>query len=230
MVSPSRPWLRAMRIGLPIFGGAIAGLCASMLAQRLAPVRAIELGHSAIEPRPVPESAAVVRLDDRRLGEVEAKLAALEQRPPIPSLPDADAGEAHRRSPEENAERFKEHLAKRLADQAAEPAEPAWAAKTSTLLRTDIHDIATQSRFRLLNVDCRTTLCLARVEWESRGAASDEYRRLVHHPYRANCGKSVLVDENVNPNGSVGGSVLFECEEWRGSGEQESRIAPPLYR
>jgi hypothetical protein len=169
------------------------------------------------------DSRVAPHFNEWRIAELEGKVASLEKR----SLAASDATLAETPRRPGHGEEFKEAFSKRLAQQKNEPTESAWAEKATTLLRTDIQDIATQSGFRLLSIDCRTTLCLARVEWNSPGEASREFARLAHGGYRANCTKSVVVDETPSSGGSIGASVLFDCEEWRAGGEQELPPSAP---
>jgi len=79
------------------------------------------------------------------------------------------------------------------------------------------------------SVECHTTNCLARLEWADGATAGREHAALAHYPYKANCGRTVLLDKERQVDGKQGAMLFFNCESWRVDGEPvaDMRAVPP---
>lgn len=169
-----------------------------------------------------------------RLARLEGRVSALGTDAPPPSGAEAAAadsaragGDAEQRLTEppvaSPAVREEFWAAQRAtwAAHDAEVADPEWAPRTSSAVSDDLAELAHEVSFAFSSVDCRTTTCLTKITWSSTDAATAQYTRLLHHPYRANCQRSFVLDEDEAGAPQASGTLFFDCETWRAEGQAE---------
>lgn len=150
-----------------------------------------------------PASDAIERIEslERRLDELA------QQEPPVPPNPIPP-------SPEEAGRDF----ASRVATLERDAVDPDWAPNTSTLLTRSLAEFATQAGYEAVDVDCRTTSCMATLRWDSLEAAEAGMEKAVRAQLRANCSRGIRLNDAAEPDGSFHGTMLLDCTEWRASG------------
>jgi hypothetical protein len=163
----------------------------------------------APQPLIIERSVLAAPADSARLAGLEQRLNELERQ-----------GAPQARPPEPSPAEAQQRFEARVRRQQAEPVDPSWAKSTNSLLQADVLKQATGKSFRLNRVDCRTTLCSAELEWPSTEEADREYLSLVHFPYKANCGRTLVLPDPASVKGALHAQLLFDCESWRADGEQ----------
>jgi hypothetical protein len=202
--------------GLVAVGGLFGAVCSLALASNAAKPapkhEASEANRQASAPR------------DNRVDALEARLALIESRQQIPAAPSASSAAnpaqiQENDTPEGRKAEFWEKVRQSVREHNAEPLDAQWAAKTNSLLNVDLSRLASSNHFSVVSVDCRNTTCLSKVRWQSTGEALNEYGKLLHEPYQANCERNIVLDEDPAPDGRQEATMLFECESWRADGE-----------
>jgi hypothetical protein len=120
-----------------------------------------------------------------------------EDRPP----PDADA----------ERKRLADLFATRRADHEREPDDPRWARATEAKLDTDLRALAGVRADRVVGVSCRTTSCLATLEWSSYDEARKASSDLATARYGAACSTWVHLPRPENTSGAYQATVYFDC-------------------
>jgi hypothetical protein len=169
----------------------IAGLVASLVGLGAVLV-ATRLAHGPAISRPAPPddppdpqrepSLAAARAAGQALA--QAAVAATQK-------PQAHAEPATQKSmltPEEEAARRQLQHEALISEHNAEPASPAWAAKASEAVVSELKSLQAEAGFSLAGVDCRSTSCLAEVEWPSVDSIRRGYHSLLHATFdKLNC-------------------------------------------
>jgi soluble cytochrome b562 len=187
---------------------------------------------SSAEPTPAPsESAAPVQAvqdarpsdtsptrEDTRLRELERQMAELnaqraaqeaarQDMPHVPRMP----------TPEEMEQRYQqglEEFAMKLDAHTQERVDVEWARPAARALESDMgsvmESIPQEERGKLLGLDCRTSTCVATVEFPTFVAAKDQFPRLVEHSYGVPCGRTVVLDKPADPLAPFKMRLLFE--------------------
>jgi hypothetical protein len=99
-----------------------------------------------------------------------------------------------------------------------DPPDPSWGPSAAASFRTDLEQIATSDGFRVKSIDCRTTQCLAVVEWPSFAQAREQGGDLAHFPYAVNCARHVLQIPPQRLDVPSETTIAFDCTEARTSG------------
>ena len=85
-----------------------------------------------------------------------------------------------------------------LARVAREPVVPAWSARMTELVTRGLESDAQRGgRFRLARVDCRSSSCVATLEWRSRADAQASFGALAHALPGLPCTRELLLDEGA---------------------------------
>ncbi len=114
-----------------------------------------------------------------------------------------DEDEARARAEEEFGEYVEQHE--------DEPVDPDWAAEANAAFSDGIERLGESHDFELVSLECRSSSCLAQVEWPTQTAAQSHWGALLHEPYGMNCSRGVLVSQPEEPGGTTSARVLFEC-------------------
>lgn len=99
-----------------------------------------------------------------------------------------------------------------------QPVDPAWGPATGSLVRSDLETLAESSAFKVVEADCKTTTCAGTLEWPSFGAASSEWRNVLHHSFRANCSREVTLPDPADETAPYRATIVLDCESWRADG------------
>jgi hypothetical protein len=106
-----------------------------------------------------------------------------------------------------------------LARHAAEGVDSKWASVAASSLTKDFVALAPAGHFKLKSVDCRTTTCVANVEFDTYGAAMRGWQQILLTPFRTGCGVEILLDEQPrDPSLPYQANSLFDCEAVRAAG------------
>ncbi len=150
--------------------------------------------------------------DVQRIAELEQKLAAA-KRP-------EQSGDAHRVGPPDLVEEKRimdDRFRARLTGHDQEPIDPSWAPHAEGEYRNDLAEVNEQLRgsqkFDVHDVRCRTNTCVARVEWPSYDEAYDNYARVLHHRYKQNCAREIVLVDEARAGQPYSANVLFDCKE-----------------
>jgi hypothetical protein len=204
---------------VPAVAGIIAGVASSLLlsfrdhraqADPVAPPPTAQAPEQGLIPLYVaPGQDPVEEVQKKRAAPLDSSNAA--PRPPSPPADEVATMEQHKREVEQRHEQA-------IRTHRAQPIDPAWARKTNAMLQSDLTELAASSSFKLIEADCRTTSCIATVEWPSYGKAMVEWRRLLHHGYQANCSREITLPDAQDPQGAYQATIVLDCEKWRGEG------------
>jgi hypothetical protein len=198
---------------LPVLGGMVAGALASSVlsAQHETKLKSVEFRPQIIDVEPDktsrPDNANLLNTLSARIQDLERRAA--EKRPeesraqPEPDafeLSDQEQGQVHQ---QEHRELLQMHQ--------QEVRDPAWAREQSRSLSQDLAQVGERGAFKLLNVDCRTKLCTATVEWASRADAVKNYGTLLE-PSReaAACAREIVLPDGSD-NGPLRATAVFQC-------------------
>jgi hypothetical protein len=205
-----------MKFALTLLAGVVVGATTSVL-----------ITHLLQEPKQTAIQADVVARADAfpALREQQRRVAALEDR--IGELAVASGREPEAvpngRSAPASAEthdymlHVDEARAKSRTDHqklidgiTGESPDPAWSAKAATSLARDFERL----NFVAKKVDCRTTGCVATLEWPSRDEAQAGYRDVLHAGYELPCDRTIFLDE-AKGHGPYQATVVIGCENVR---------------
>jgi len=113
-------------------------------------------------------------------------------------------------------------------------ADPAWAPGATKAFAEDFTVAVQQlgASFTVERMDCRFDTCVAALRWPSRRQAHDEWSQVLHFPFRAGCGRRIILPEPA-PDGSdtaapVQANVLFDCSAMKSTPIPQQPLAAPL--
>lgn len=211
-VQPRARWQTVKWLGCAALGALVGAAIALSLSHRAKPRKA--LASQPFEAPAAPQQRALVVPPTNALD--RAQLAALQQRVQQLEQHDSPAA-ATDEAPASSAEVHRE-LARLVAQHRADAVDRPWAATTLQLFSKDLATAAAPSGASVLAFDCRTSSCDGRVEWNSRQQAIKSYAELIHTSFRANCEKTILLDDEPAANGKWQASLYFDCAGWRAEG------------
>lgn len=203
---------------VPAVAGILAGLASSFLfsARGESRAAATDPGHAVSAPAAQTVYAPVIvtpahgneTVDDlrKRIDELEKQNRATGAKPSASTDP-AALEEQRRATIQRHDALVKAHR--------EQPVDPSWGPSTGALVRTDLEKIAESSTFKVIDADCKTTSCAGTLEWPSFGAATSEWRKVLHHGFQANCSRQVTLPDPPDPNTPYRATVVLDCESWR---------------
>ena len=107
-----------------------------------------------------------------------------------------------------------DRLVRRYEEESVDPTFAPAAVKT---LRSALSKLGESSSFRTVSVDCKTTLCVADLEWSSYQAVIDEARNLAMYDFDLKCRKFVYHPPPDDPHGAYRASLVLDCNPSRAS-------------
>jgi hypothetical protein len=117
---------------------------------------------------------------------------------------------------EEQGQQWRQLYAGKIASIEREGRDPDWAPATEYAFQQDFLQLQKASGAELLNLECRTTGCLAKVQWTSYSDARKGWSSLLHATYSVNCNTTLdLPGPSEAPQGPLQAIIAFECEEAR---------------
>ncbi|WP_437963151.1 hypothetical protein WMF04_25780 [Sorangium sp. So ce260] len=204
---------------LPTLLGAGAGIAGSLWfsgRQGAAPSRpeVVDVGEA---PRPrAPAARGALALAD-----IERRLSHLEERAEDPGgggegAPSSDAPAPRTETREERLARATEWHRSRLEAHRTQPTDAAWSTQAARSLQDGLHAVRGSSEsFDVVSVDCKTTLCVATLDWADHGHARGASTRVLHHHYEPNCGVELFTPDPEDPGARYRSRVVFDCTEAR---------------
>jgi hypothetical protein len=216
-----------------VAAGVVAGVGSSLLVARwqagrleAAQTRALERRFAQLEEgsrRPV--YVPVVPVPPAAPGESAPPAAEAQPSPGAPSAPEPTAPAAKRytspaaRAADRLAE-LRAHDEKRIRQHWSEPIDPGWSATATPALRKGLEHLAESSKFKVANVDCRNTSCLAVFDWPSYADAEAEYAKIAHETLDVNCGRGITLPEVADPSKPLQATMYFNCAHWKSEGSR----------
>jgi hypothetical protein len=143
---------------------------------------------------------------DARRADLEKRVRALE----LGSAPKSAARAIA--PPEVQAKLHRELHAARIARHDREPIDPEWSPATTQRITSELDRAAAELQCKVTRIDCRTASCVVAFEWPSRHAALPAANELVHALADLPCTREVLFDDEAGPSGTIGGSMVLECD------------------
>lgn len=216
------PLVRTLKIVAPIAAGILAGVGSSFLLRAPAPRPAAPtVEYRVATPRPAaspPPAAptttpagagnaaelARLRAMERRLAQVESRAAASPGNAPAPPPPDTD--------PESMRAAHMQAFQAVLQRHAHERVDARWAPTAQRSLQTDLAGLSEANHFRVVQVDCRTNLCVTTLEWPTYESATEATRNLLHQNYQLNCSRRILLPDPGDPAASYQARMVLDCE------------------
>jgi hypothetical protein len=155
---------------------------------------------------------------------VAAVHSAQRERPPAPESPPVvpvtndvppinDVGPLEDLAPEDRVRRARE-----------EPRDKAWAKATEEILTDDLTEKARTSTFRIHDVDCHSTLCIAELSWQSLRDARAEFKSVLGLPNGSNCHPMLLLPEDGMEEQPALGTMLLDCASQRARQANDVRM------
>ena len=89
--------------------------------------------------------------------------------------------------------------------------DPIWSAQAASQLEGDLFALSEQERdFELIEVECKTQTCAAKIEWPSRGTAQRSMGKLIEHKYSYNCQRAIHLPESAER--PYRAALLLKCD------------------
>jgi hypothetical protein len=160
----------------------------------------------------------------------------------VPAGGDAITGSGHVGSPAARPKRTVEEMKAARANRMAElrayddnlirqhwadPDDKAWSSITTPSLRASMESLAKSSTFKVVDVNCRSTSCLATFEWPSYDDASREFSKIADEPTQMNCTRGITLPEVTDPSQPVQATMIFGCKNWKDQGSQLAELETP---
>jgi len=161
-----------------------------------------------------------VQKNDPRISALEQRLSILEAKPEqeagIPSeTPAAKLLPPSREEAEAELAKEKTDL---FAKVASDPIDPSWGPKAGRDLRQNLEAAASSEGFEIRNVECKTTVCSAELQWPTYQDARTARDRLLTNPYSLNCTRTIFLPRPNDETRPYGSSLILDCEEFRARG------------
>ncbi len=209
-----------LRNSIPVAAGVAAGVLTSLAVSRPTPeprpsvvVTTPHLERPAPPPPHVsadnvaPQVNMQAELDAlrTRMGQIEAR----EHSTPTASQPPPPVNVEESRRIHEDEER------EALDRHARESIDAQWSARAVQSLESDLEQLQVRAHGRAVRVDCRTTMCVATMEWPTHTEAVANYAHLLHGDYEVNCTRSILLHEPDDPTRPYQARLVFRCGDRR---------------
>jgi hypothetical protein len=117
-----------------------------------------------------------------------------------------------------------DHLAQHRAavrEHDAENVDIDWARSMGQSLALTLSRLGKTSDFRVGKVDCRTTTCVAYLDWASYKASLEHYADVLHEGSRTDCSRETILPPPSDPSSRYQAEVVFRCK--RSSAREQSR-------
>ena len=149
-----------------------------------------------------PAQEARIQVLEQRVAELTARAEAMPPAPnPPPSRPD----------PKELRQALLQQQQARLDAHQRQSIDPSWSPEAARAFSTDFSALAQGQQFTVRSIDCRSTSCIARVEWPSYAEATTGYEVLLQHSYALDCTRSLLLPDPEDPDRAYEASLLLDC-------------------
>jgi hypothetical protein len=92
-----------------------------------------------------------------------------------------------------------------------QPRDDTWATATQPVLQQDLAQLAAQLRFRVGDVDCRTSRCIVDLEWPNGAAAQRDFKAVIGADvYRLDCHRRLLLPAPESASGHA--QLIVNCD------------------
>lgn len=157
-------------------------------------------------------------LDERPRAEAADQVAVASDGPDRASIqPRESKGRSARGGPpptrQDAVERVRRHVAEKLEAHQAEPVDPGWGPRAQRELTGDLEEVSQGSPAQLVEVDCRTSSCVALLEWPNYHVAFDSYRYFLMQPYHVNCQRTIAVPPPRDADQPYRAHMFMNCED-----------------
>lgn len=195
--------------------GVVAGVGGTLLAGKLrAPPAAPPPSVGAPPPNalaPAPggtsPGAARLRALEERLAQLEERERARERARDAGAPPAEQQAGDHRREAAEERAQFQALV----DDHRRDRVDAAWSRAASAGLRGDLGSLATEGHFQVLEMDCRSSSCVATLEWPTFSEARHARAALIGHRYHPNCAYGLSLPEPDDAASAYRTSMIFQC-------------------
>jgi hypothetical protein len=102
--------------------------------------------------------------------------------------------------------------------------DPDWGPTSTALLEASLRAESQRGMFSTVSVDCRTTTCVATLEWTSPEAAEQRSRWVAAAPLATNCSRQLRLSDTPGGDGARRAVLLLDCADWRAEGSQPLRL------
>lgn len=196
---------------LGLFAGAIAGGTASALI--LHRPRIAKAPAAAAEAAAEPDTTAQMARLERQVGGLAASLQQGREKAgaPVVSPTGATRAKGPAVSREEAHRAYARGNDEALAKHGQQPLDPAWAPRVSQHIQGRLQALQETADFKLESVDCRTSMCVATVEWSSRHAAADNHGELLSASFDLACGTRIYLPEAVDESRPFRTPLILDC-------------------
>jgi hypothetical protein len=92
-----------------------------------------------------------------------------------------------------------------------QPVDATRSSEATRAFSTDFSALTQEQPFTVRAIDCRSTSCIARVEWPSYAEAAASYQVLLQHSYGMDCMRSLLLPEPEEPARAYEASLILDC-------------------
>lgn len=93
-----------------------------------------------------------------------------------------------------------------------QPRDEAWANAAQATLERDLAQLAAQLKFRVGDVACRTTGCVAELEWPNGSQAQRDFKAVIGaDTYRLDCHRRLLLPGADSPSGHA--QLIVNCDK-----------------
>jgi hypothetical protein len=147
---------------------------------------------------------------------LDARLRALESRVERPEDEPTEAAAADERSAipsiekrNENSRLAEERFSQMVATHERSPVDAAWASTASRTYQGDLDERQRRFNFRAGPVECRSSSCVAEVEWDSYAEAQRTFHTLVGFPTEMTCQSHISIPEPEDMTLVYKSKVLF---------------------
>jgi hypothetical protein len=193
-----RPALPRWLWGAALLGlGALFGAAAGRRSVTVEPARAERVGSVAFSAAPAARSAPSADLQ----AQLQHRMLELMAQPqPTVALPSDD--------PQIN----EPTAAQRIDAVRLQPRDEAWAATTEHTLEQDLGRLATELAFRVHSVECRSSRCVAELDWPSGAEAQRDFKAVLSsQAHQLNCQRRLLLPSaDVSP---ARGQLIVTCDD-----------------
>jgi len=142
------------------------------------------------------------------VGSVTAQVQAQNNR-----LPQQKANESHFDRAEADA-RAIQHIQDRENIFAAELVDGRWAIDAINKFQADLTSFE-GAKFKLANIDCRSTTCRALLNFESYASAQAQSRQLAERAYSYNCAKEIVMPQTADVDVPYQATLYLDCRKLR---------------
>lgn len=98
-----------------------------------------------------------------------------------------------------------------LSRHSSEALSPQWAPAARAAFQSDMDTIGKQYSFRVLSVDCRTTMCTTKLEWPSFQQTIRSTKAIRRYRYAKNCEILAYLPTPNDVASKYEATLIFDC-------------------